>query len=68
MSVKNYANLIKKKIDTKILIKFDNKKKYDGVMRKKLNLTLADSYGWKSKMNFSKKLDEIIEDFKNSHE
>ncbi len=68
MSVKNYANLIKKKIDTNILIKFDNNKKYDGVMRKKLNLTLANSYGWKSKMNFSKKLDEIIEDFKNSHE
>ena len=68
MSVKNYANLIKKKIDSNILIKFDNNKKYDGVMRKKLNLTLANSYGWKSKMNFSKKLDEIIEDFKNSHE
>ena len=36
-------------------------------MRKKLNLTLARSYGWKSKMNFSKVLDEIIRDFKNSH-
>ena len=67
MTIKNYASLIQKKIDSDVLIKFDNNKKLDGVMRKKLNLTLANSYGWKSKMNFSQKLDEIIEDFKNSH-
>ncbi len=67
MSIKNYANLVKKKIDPLVLIKFDNDKNLDGVMRKKLNLTLAKSYGWKSKMNFSKVLDEIIRDFKNSH-
>ena len=36
-------------------------------MRKKLNLDLAKSYRWKSKMNFSKALDEIIIDFKNSN-
>ena len=66
MSIKDYANLIKKKIDNNILIKFNNNKKLDGVMRKKLNIGLAKSYGWKPKMNFSKKLDEIIEDFKNS--
>ena len=67
MSIKNYANFIKKKIDHNILIKFNDNKKLDGVMRKKLNLTLAESYGWKSKMNFSKAIDEIIRDFKNSH-
>ena len=67
MSIKNYANLVKKKIDPRVLIKFDNDKNLDGVMRKKLNLSLARSYGWKSKMNFSKVLDEIIRDFKNSH-
>ena len=67
MSIKNYANFIKKKIDQNILIKFNDNKKLDGVMRKKLNLTLAESYGWKSKMNFSKAIDEIIRDFKNSH-
>ena len=58
---------LKKKIDPRVLIKFDNDKNLDGVMRKKLNLSLARSYGWKSKMNFSKVLDEIIRDFKNSH-
>ena len=53
MSIKNYANLIKNKIDTEVLVKFDNNRKLDGVMRKKLNLSLASSYGWKSRMNFS---------------
>ena len=67
MSIKNYANLIKNKVDPKILIKFDNDKTLDGVKRKKLNLTLASYYGWKSKMNFSKLIDKLIEDFKNSH-
>ena len=65
MSIKDYANFIKKKIDPDVLIKFDKKKKLDGVMRKKLNLTLANSYGWKSKMNFSKAMDKTIKDFKN---
>ena len=67
MSIKNYANLIRKKIDPEISIKFNNDKKLDGVMRKKLNLDLAKSYRWKSKMNFSKALDKIIIDFKNSN-
>ena len=67
MSIKNYAYLIKKKIDPEVKIKFNNDKKIDGVMRKKLNLSLANSYGWKSKMNFSKSLDKIIEDFKTSN-
>jgi len=67
MSIKNYANLIKNKVDPKILIKFNNDKTLDGVRRKKLNLTLASHYGWKSKMNFSKLIDKLIEDFKNSH-
>ena len=65
MSVRNYANFVRKKIDPSVLIKFNNQKKLDGVMRKKLNLNLANSYGWKSKMNFSKALDKTIEDFKN---
>ena len=67
MSVRNYAYLVKKKIDPEVKIKFNNDKKIDGVMRKKLNLSLANSYGWKSKMNFSKALDKIIEDFKTNH-
>ena len=67
MSIRNYANFIKKKIDPDVLIKFNNNKKLDGVFRKKLNLNLANIYGWRSKMNFSKVLDEVIREFKNHH-
>ena len=64
MSIKNYANFVGKKIDPDVLIKF-NKKKIRWCNEKKLNLTLANSYGWKSEMNFSKAVDKTIEDFKN---
>ena len=66
MTIKEYADFIKKKINPEVLIKFNNNKKLDGVMRKKLNLSLANQYGWKSKMNFSKEIDKTIEEFKNS--
>ena len=66
MTIKDYGDFIKKKIDPEVLIKFNNDKKLDGVMRKKLNISLANQYGWKSKMNFSKVVDKIIEDFKDS--
>ena len=67
MTIKDYANHIKKNIDPNIKIKFDNNKKMDGVKRKKLNISLANKYGWKSKMNFKKVLKEIINDFRNSY-
>ena len=66
MSIKEYANLIKKKIDPSVKIKFDNNIKLDGVKRKKLNISLANQNGWRAKINFSKALDNTIEDFKNS--
>ncbi len=66
MTIKDYALKVKKKIDSKVLIKFDNNIKLDGVKRKKLDISLAARYGWKAKMNFSKALDRTIEDFKNS--
>ena len=63
MTIKEYANLIRKKIDNSVLIKFDNNKKLDGVKRKKLNVSLATQYGWTSDMNFSNMLNETIKDF-----
>ena len=66
MTIKDYALKVKKKIDSKVLIKFDNNIKLDGVKRKKLDISLAARYGWRAKMNFSKALDRTIEDFKNS--
>ncbi len=67
MTIKDYAIRIKNKIDPAIQIKFDNNKKLDGVKRKKLNISLANRYGWKAKMNFSKTLEKTIEDFKDFH-
>ena len=66
MSIKEYAHKIKNFIDPKVIVKFDNNKKLDGVKRKKLDLSLANRNGWKSKMNFSKVLYFTIEDYKNS--
>ena len=63
MTIKDYANLIRKKIDNSVLIKFDNNKKLDGIKRKKLNISLANQYGWTSDMNFSNELDKTIKDF-----
>ena len=64
MTIKNYAIKIKNKIDPTVLIKFDNKKKLDGVKRKKLDISLAKKNGWSSKMNFNEALDNTIKDFK----
>ena len=64
MTIKNYAIKIKNKIDPSVLIKFNNKKKLDGVKRKKLDISLAKKNGWSSKMNFKEALDNTIKDFK----
>ena len=66
MTIKDFAFKVKNKIDSKVLIKFDNNIKLDGVKRKKLDISLATRYGWRAKMNFSKALDRTIEDFNNS--
>ena len=67
MSVKDYANKIKNKIDPSVLIKFNKDKKLDGVYRKKLNISLANQNGWKTKMNFDEALDRTIQDFKKKY-
>ena len=64
MTIKDYAIKIKNKIDPSVLIRFDNKKKLDGVKRKKLDVSLAKKNGWSSKMNFKEALDNTIKDFK----
>ena len=49
MTIKQYANIVKKKIDPGVLIKFDNNKKIDGVKRKKLDISLANKQAGKQK-------------------
>ena len=63
-SIKEYANLIMKKLDIKLKIKFD-KSKPNGTIRKILNTKLANSYGWYSKINLDKGFDLTFKDFRN---
>ena len=41
MSIKDYAERIKNKIDTKVIIRFNKNIRLDGVKRKKLDTSLA---------------------------
>ena len=50
LSIKQYANVIKKIINPKAKIKF-NRKYPDGTPRKLLNINNLESLGWKSKIN-----------------
>jgi GDP-L-fucose synthase len=55
-SIKFYANFIIKNLNCNIKeINFD-KSKPDGTLRKLLDVSLANSYGWKSKINLQKGL------------
>jgi len=53
-TIKQYANFIIKKIDSKIKVKFDRNKFMDGTPRKILDCSLARAYGWKSKYSLKK--------------
>ena len=57
MSIKNYAEFVKRKINSKIKIKFDNNKLMDGTPRKILDCKIAKSYGWKSKISLDRGFD-----------
>ena len=54
MTIKDYGDFIKKKIDPEVLIKFNNDKKLDGVMRKKLNTFIGKSIWMEIKNEFFK--------------
>ena len=62
-TIKQYAIMIKNKIDKKILIKFDGNKLLNGTMNKKLNSNLAKKYGWKPKYSFDKSISFTIKEF-----
>jgi GDP-L-fucose synthase len=51
-TIKEFTKSIIKILKLKIKVKFNNDKKLNGVMRKKLDLSLAKKYGWKYKTSF----------------
>ena len=57
MTIKAYAEFVKKKIKSKLKINFDNNKLIDGTPRKILSCKIAKSYGWKSKISLDKGFD-----------
>ena len=61
-SILKYCKFVIKKLNVNVRISFD-KKKPNGTPQKKLDLTLAKSYGWKSKYNLSKGFDLTYKDY-----
>ncbi len=53
-TIKQFAEFIIKKINSKLKIKFNQNKLMNGTPRKFLDCTLAKSYGWKSKFSLEK--------------
>ena len=62
-SIKYYASFLKKLIKTKVDIKFDNNKMYDGTPRKLLNSSIARKYGWKAKTSLTEGTIKTYQDF-----
>ena len=62
-TILGFANFIMRKMNVNLKIDFD-KSKPNGTPRKILNTKLAESYGWKSKINLSKGFDLVFQDFK----
>ena len=60
----SYAKFISKKLNVKLKFIYDSTKP-TGTPRKKLNLQLSKSYGWKAKTNLSEGFDITFKDFLN---
>ena len=61
-SILEYCKFIIKKLNINLKVKFD-KKKPNGTLRKKLDLSLAKKYGWKSKYNLNKGFELTYKDY-----
>jgi len=61
-TILEYCKFVIKKLNVNLKIKLD-KKKPKGTPRKKLDLSLAKKYGWKSKFNLNKGFDLTYEDY-----
>jgi len=65
-SIKWYANFITKQLGNDIKIKFD-KKKPDGMFRKKLDISLAQKHGWRPKTSLKDGFSITFQDFKKNN-
>jgi len=65
-NIRTYAKFICKKLGIKLKFNYDHTKPI-GTPRKKLDLELSKSYGWKSKTSLSKGFDFTFKDFLNKY-
>lgn len=65
-TINEYAKLICEQFNVSPKILYD-KEKPNGTFRKKLNLKIANKYGWKYKIKFNDGLRSTINDFINNH-
>ena len=65
-TITGYAKFICKKLGIKLRFNYDHKMP-TGTPRKKLDLKLSKSYGWKSKISLSKGFDNTFKDFLNRY-
>ena len=63
-TILDFAKFIMSKLNVDLKIKYDTKKP-NGTPRKKLNTKLAQSYGWKSKIDLETGFNLTYEDFLN---
>lgn len=61
-SIRFYANFIKKKLKSNVIIKFD-KTKPNGTMRKIIDSSYANKLGWRSEISLSQGFEIIRDDF-----
>ena len=62
MTIKDYAKFIIDQLNLKLKIKFD-RSKHDGTKRKILDCSIANKYGWKSKINLKNGFKKTYEDY-----
>ena len=61
-TILNFCKFILKKINANLKVKFD-KSKPNGTPRKKLNISLAQSYGWRPKIDLNEGFNYVFKDF-----
>ena len=64
-SIEEFAKFIMKKLNVKLKIRFDLNKP-NGMQRKKLDLTIANKYGWKAKTKLDEAFKKVYLDYLNS--
>ena len=61
-SIKQYAKFIMKKLNINLRLKFDSSKP-NGTPRKKLDCSIAESYGWKAAIDLDQGFNKVYRSY-----